>query len=53
LSASFDSPAGVGGWIFLSNLTLSFHTATSGWVEGTAGTNSASAAVNQAFTITP
>ena len=53
LSASFDSPAGVGGWIFLSNLTLSFHSPTSGWVEGTAGTNSASAAVNQAFTITP
>jgi peptidyl-prolyl cis-trans isomerase A (cyclophilin A) len=53
LSATFNSPAGTGGWLSLNSAYLSFHGEASGWVEGTATTSSGAAAVNQAFTITP
>jgi hypothetical protein len=49
LGAGFDTPAGPGAWNSL-NLTLSFHTPDSGWVEGSANGGST---VLQSFSISP
>ncbi|WP_343225982.1 peptidylprolyl isomerase [Luteolibacter marinus] len=58
LSATFDAPAGVDGWLSFTDIPLSFHTPTSGWVEGNAKTSLQPAPynlipVNQAFEISP
>lgn len=60
LRATFDGPAGTGGWKSFvvtgqggTALTLSFHSPTSGWVEGVANTSASVVSVNQSFTLTP
>jgi len=50
LNATFATPAGPGNWTSLG-VVLSFHSARSGWVEGSASTTTSPATVNQAFTI--
>jgi peptidyl-prolyl cis-trans isomerase A (cyclophilin A) len=49
MTAGFDAPAGPGAWNTL-DLTLSFHTPDSGWVEGSANANTT---VLQSFSILP
>ncbi len=53
LSATFNVPTGVGGWKSFSQLPLSFHSSTAGWVEGSASTGTSTVTVNQSFTLSP
>ena len=56
LNATFNTPVGPQAWTSLS-LVLSFHSASSGWVEGSAqipgDPNPVTVGVQQSFTITP
>ncbi|QJE94799.1 peptidylprolyl isomerase [Luteolibacter luteus] len=52
VNATFSSAAGPDAWTSLG-LILSFHSAKTGWVEGSAVKGSGSVAVQQSFAITP
>lgn len=51
-TASFDTPAGVNGWQYLSGF-LSFHEPLSGHAEGSADVGATSVPAREAFTLSP